>query len=181
MSKAKSRLVRSPIIQNDWRIARTIFVADDEATARRYAIEDANGPYRAYYGQMLQKMIRAKRANVFKNDRDQPDNEITLDYVLENLVLYGTVNKVVDQILALREEVGDFGELVYAGMDDVDPALNKRSMILMAEQVMPRVNAAIGAAPMRASAWIRHALRDMTLIRQGAHKDAPLFWSTCKT
>src|SRR4029450_9707098 len=38
------------------------------------------------------------------------------------------------------EEIGDFGELVYAGMDWVEPALNKRSMQLMAEEVMPRVN-----------------------------------------
>ena len=44
----------------------------------------------------------------------------------------------------MREETGDFGELVYAGMDWVDPALAKRSMQLMAEEVMPRVNAAIG-------------------------------------
>jgi hypothetical protein len=51
---------------------------------------------------------------------------------------------VVDQLLALREEIGDFGEIVYAGMDWVDPALAKRSMQLMAEQVLPRVNAAIG-------------------------------------
>jgi alkanesulfonate monooxygenase SsuD/methylene tetrahydromethanopterin reductase-like flavin-dependent oxidoreductase (luciferase family) len=59
-------------------------------------------------------------------------------------VFCGTVNKVVDQILAMREETGDFGELVYAGMDWADPALAKRSMQLMAEEVMPRVNAAIG-------------------------------------
>jgi alkanesulfonate monooxygenase SsuD/methylene tetrahydromethanopterin reductase-like flavin-dependent oxidoreductase (luciferase family) len=58
-------------------------------------------------------------------------------------VTFGTVDKVVDAILKLREETGDFGELVYAGMDWVDPALAKRSMQLMAEQVMPRVNAAI--------------------------------------
>jgi alkanesulfonate monooxygenase SsuD/methylene tetrahydromethanopterin reductase-like flavin-dependent oxidoreductase (luciferase family) len=129
----------------DWRVARTIFVADDEATARRYAIEDAKSPYRAYYYQMLAKMMRAKRHVIFKQDMNQPDEEITLDYVLDNLVIYGTVNKVVDKILALREEVGDFGELVYAGMDWVDPALTKRSMELMATEVMPRVNAAIAS------------------------------------
>jgi hypothetical protein len=44
----------------------------------------------------------------------------------------------------MREETGDFGELVYAGMDWVDPTLAMRSMQLMAEEVMPRVNAAIG-------------------------------------
>src|SRR6478609_8273809 len=31
---------------HDWRVARTIFVADDERTAQRYAIEDAASPYR---------------------------------------------------------------------------------------------------------------------------------------
>jgi alkanesulfonate monooxygenase SsuD/methylene tetrahydromethanopterin reductase-like flavin-dependent oxidoreductase (luciferase family) len=62
---------------------------------------------------------------------------------MDHCVIYGSVNKVVDRILALRDEIGPFGELVYAGMDWVDPALNKRSMQLMAEQVMPRVNAAI--------------------------------------
>jgi alkanesulfonate monooxygenase SsuD/methylene tetrahydromethanopterin reductase-like flavin-dependent oxidoreductase (luciferase family) len=72
--------------------------------------------------------------------------------VLDNLVIHGTVDKVVDQILALREEAGDFGELVYAGMDWVDPALTKRSMELMANEVMPRVNAAIGKSASRAQA-----------------------------
>jgi hypothetical protein len=40
--------------------------------------------------------------------------------------------------------VGDFGTLLYACHDWLDPVLAKRSMQLMAEQVMPRVNAAIG-------------------------------------
>ena len=63
--------------------------------------------------------------------------------MLDNLVIYGTVNSVVDQILKLREQTGDFGELVYAGMDWVDAQLAQRSMELMATEVMPRVNAAI--------------------------------------
>ena len=93
---------------------------------------------------MWAKMQRGKRLYVFKKYKDQPDDEITHEYVMDNCMIYGTVNKIVDRILALREEVGDFGEMVYAGMDWVDPALEKRSMQLMAEQVMPRVNAAIG-------------------------------------
>jgi alkanesulfonate monooxygenase SsuD/methylene tetrahydromethanopterin reductase-like flavin-dependent oxidoreductase (luciferase family) len=59
-------------------------------------------------------------------------------------VIAGTVNSVVDQILSFREQVGDFGTLLYASHDWVDPALGKRSMQLMAEEVMPRANAAIG-------------------------------------
>ncbi len=130
----------------DWRVARTIFVADDDKTAARYGREDANSPYRFYFEQMRAKMKRGKRLYVFKSDKEQPDEEITHDWVMDHCVLHGSVNKVVDGILALREETGDFGELVYAGMDWVDPALAKRSMQLMAEEVMPRVNAAIGQA-----------------------------------
>jgi alkanesulfonate monooxygenase SsuD/methylene tetrahydromethanopterin reductase-like flavin-dependent oxidoreductase (luciferase family) len=129
---------------NDWRVARTIFVADDDKVAARYGGEDANSPYRHYFGNMRAKMIRGNRLYVFKGYKEQPDDEITLDYVMQHCVFAGSVNTVVDQILAMREETGDFGELVYAGMDWVDPQLAKRSMQLMAEEVMPRVNAAIG-------------------------------------
>jgi alkanesulfonate monooxygenase SsuD/methylene tetrahydromethanopterin reductase-like flavin-dependent oxidoreductase (luciferase family) len=128
----------------DWRVARALFVADDDKLAARYGHTDPNGPYRFYYDQILAKMKRGKRTYVFKSHKDQPDEEITLDHVMNHCVIHGSVNKVVDEILALREEAGDFGELVYAGMDWVDPALAKRSMQLMAEEVMPRVNAAIG-------------------------------------
>jgi alkanesulfonate monooxygenase SsuD/methylene tetrahydromethanopterin reductase-like flavin-dependent oxidoreductase (luciferase family) len=128
----------------DWRVARTIFVADDDKTAQRYGGGDANSPYRHYFTQMRAKMKRGNRLYVFKSYKEQPDDGITLDYVMDNCVIHGTVNKVVDAILEMREQTGDFGELVYAGMDWADPALAKRSMQLMAEQVMPRVNAALG-------------------------------------
>jgi alkanesulfonate monooxygenase SsuD/methylene tetrahydromethanopterin reductase-like flavin-dependent oxidoreductase (luciferase family) len=72
------------------------------------------------------------------------DALITPHFVTNKLVLAGTVNSVVDQILAFREHVGDFGNLLYAGHDWMDPALAKRSMELFATEVMPRVNAAIG-------------------------------------
>jgi len=130
----------------DWRIARTIFVADDDRVARRYGREDPASPYRFYWQQMRTKLGITKRLGVFKTHQEQDDREITEEYVVDRLVICGTVNKVVDEILALREEVGDFGELVYASMDWVDPVLGKRSMELMANEVMPRVNKAIASA-----------------------------------
>ncbi|MEI8055896.1 MAG: LLM class flavin-dependent oxidoreductase [Actinomycetes bacterium] len=135
---------------NDWRVARTIFVADDEATARRYAIEDPASPYVFYYSQMLKKMRKIGRLELFKTHRDQPDDEITLDYVLDKLVLTGTADSVAEQVLSFRDEIGDFGELIYAGLDWVDEDLARRSMELMATEVMPKVNAVINeelAAP----------------------------------
>ena len=128
----------------DWRVARTIFVSDDAATAQRYGREDANSPYRYYYRQMLTKMMMSKRHVIFKKHMDEDDRHVTLDRLLDELVIAGTVDQVVDQILALRERVGNFGEIVYAGMDLVDTALGRRSMELMAHEVMPRVNQALG-------------------------------------
>ena len=130
----------------DWRIARTVFVADDDKVAERYAKTDPNSPYRFYWHQLRVKLTIPKRHIVFKTHEAQDDAELTDDYVVDRLVMCGTVNKVVDQILQFREQVGEFGELVYAGMDWVDPKLAKRSMELMATEVMPRVNRAIGAS-----------------------------------
>jgi alkanesulfonate monooxygenase SsuD/methylene tetrahydromethanopterin reductase-like flavin-dependent oxidoreductase (luciferase family) len=126
----------------NWRIAKSIFVADDDATARDYATGE-NSPYRYYYSQLLTKLVKNGRAELFKSHRDQPDSEITLDYVCDKLVIHGSPNKVVDQLLEFREQVGDFGTLLYAGKDWADRELGRRSMVLMAEKVLPALNEAI--------------------------------------
>jgi alkanesulfonate monooxygenase SsuD/methylene tetrahydromethanopterin reductase-like flavin-dependent oxidoreductase (luciferase family) len=130
---------------SEWRVAKSIFVADDDTIAQRYG-RGPEGPYHFYFKQLVRKLVGfSGRSNLFKLDPGQPDSEITADYVTGKLVIAGTVNSVVDQLLAFREQVGDFGTLLYACHDWVDPQLGKRSMELMAQEVMPRVNAAIGA------------------------------------
>jgi alkanesulfonate monooxygenase SsuD/methylene tetrahydromethanopterin reductase-like flavin-dependent oxidoreductase (luciferase family) len=128
----------------NWRVARSIFVADDDATARAYGGDDAKSPYRFYMNQLTAKLRRAKRLGGFKARLDMTDDEVTLDYIFDNQVIRGSVNRVVDGILELREKIGDFGTLLYCGMDWADPGLGRKSMELMAEKVMPAVNAAIG-------------------------------------
>ena len=130
----------------NWRVAKNICVADDMATARAYA-RDPGSPYVYYYAQLLTKLGAAGRMNLFKQDQDMPDSAVTLEDVVEQLVIHGDPSSVADQLLAFREQVGDFGNLVYAGHDWTDRDLGRRSMILMAEEVMPRINAAIGGAP----------------------------------
>jgi len=128
---------------SEWRVAKSIFVADDDTIAQRYG-RGPEGPYHFYFKQLVRKLVGfSGRSNLFKLDPSQPDSEITADYVTGKLVIAGTVNSVVDQLLAFREQVGDFGTLLYACHDWVDPHLGKRSMQLMAQEVMPRVNAAI--------------------------------------
>jgi alkanesulfonate monooxygenase SsuD/methylene tetrahydromethanopterin reductase-like flavin-dependent oxidoreductase (luciferase family) len=128
----------------NWRIAKSIFVHEDAATARAYAA-GPDSPYRFYYSQLLTKMRRAGRVELFKERRDQPDDDVSLDAICDRLIIHGTPDSVAEQILAFRAEVGDFGTLLYAGHDWADPVLARRSMALMAERVMPQVNAAIAA------------------------------------
>jgi alkanesulfonate monooxygenase SsuD/methylene tetrahydromethanopterin reductase-like flavin-dependent oxidoreductase (luciferase family) len=128
-----------------WRVAKTVFVADDERTAREYAF-GPQSPYRFYYQQLGFKLKRAGRANLFKPDKEMPDDAVTTDFIVDRLVVAGTVSKVVDELLAFRETTGDFGTLLYCGMDWVDAGLARRSMALMAEKVMPEINRALGSA-----------------------------------
>lgn len=128
---------------DEWRVAKSIFVADSEDIARRYAFAPT-GPYHFYFKQMVRKLVGGGgRGNLFKTDQSMPDADITPEYVTQRLVIAGTVDSVVAQLLAFRQQVGDFGTLLYACHDWVEPELAKRSMQLMAEEVMPRLNAAI--------------------------------------
>ncbi len=107
--------------------------------------KDLNGPYGFYYWNLLTKRRGHGNVDIFKHDLAMPNEAVTLEYLLDTLVICGTVNSVVDQLLAFRETVGDFGTLLYAGHDWADVKLARRSMQLMAEEVMPAVNAAIGS------------------------------------
>ncbi|HEX5768220.1 MAG TPA: LLM class flavin-dependent oxidoreductase, partial [Burkholderiales bacterium] len=86
----------------EWRVARTVFVADDDKVAERYGRTDPNSPYRYYWKILLKKMMLSKRHVIFKTHEAQDDRELTEDYMVERLVICGSVNKVVDDILRLR-------------------------------------------------------------------------------
>jgi alkanesulfonate monooxygenase SsuD/methylene tetrahydromethanopterin reductase-like flavin-dependent oxidoreductase (luciferase family) len=123
----------------NWRIAKSVFVARDMATAKAYAT-DPDSPYVYYYRALFTKLSRNGRIELFKTRLDQPDDEVTLESICDKLIIWGTPESVADQLLAFQEEVGEFGTLLYAGKDWKDRELARQSMILMAEQVIPRVN-----------------------------------------
>ena len=139
-----------PADPSNWRIAKSVFVAKDDATARDYAMSE-NSPYRFYYKQLVNKLKSNGRAELFKTSRDMSDDEVTVEMVCEKLIIHGSPEKVADEILAFQEEVGEFGTLLYAGHDWLDRDLARRSMILAAEEVLPIVNAGSGLVNKRAA------------------------------
>ena len=88
---------------------------------------------------LYRKLERSGRLGVFKSDPNIDDKDLDIDNILDELVICGDTNHVIDQILAFRETVGDFGELLYGGVDWLDRDLARKSMELMAEKVIPEV------------------------------------------
>lgn len=125
-----------------WRVAKSIFVADEAGVARDYA-KSVDGPYGFYFNNIMQKLSGGGRKGLFAAYPGQAEDEITVEQSLETQVIAGTVDQVVDELLAFREQIGPFGTLIYTAHDWADPALGRRSMTLMAEQVMPRFNDAL--------------------------------------
>jgi alkanesulfonate monooxygenase SsuD/methylene tetrahydromethanopterin reductase-like flavin-dependent oxidoreductase (luciferase family) len=71
-----------------------------------------------------------------------PDEAVTVENVKRALIIAGSPRRVVEQLVALREEIGPFGTLLMAGHDWDQPKLWRRSMELLAGEVMPRFAAA---------------------------------------
>lgn len=128
---------------SDWRVARSIFVAEDEGTARSYAHRQ-DGAHGFYFHVMRSKLASGGALDVMRDHPGQPDSALSPGQCLERLVIAGTPESVAEQILAFRSEVGPFGTLLYTGHDWADPALARRSMELMAHEVIPRINRALG-------------------------------------
>ena len=88
---------------------------------------------------------------------------MTLESICDKLIVWGTPESVADQLLAFQDEVGEFGTLLYAGKDWKDRELARQSMILMAEKVMPRINAGI-------SSKLSAAAGQPGLLQEKAHR-----------
>ena len=131
--------VNRPAQTANWRVAKTVCVAKDDATAEAYAM-NPDGPYYYYYRTLFNKLKKRGALGVFKSDPTMPDDLVTLEQVMQQLVIHGSPARVADGIMKFKEQTGEFGTLLYAGVDWTDRELARNSMILMAEKVMPIIN-----------------------------------------
>jgi alkanesulfonate monooxygenase SsuD/methylene tetrahydromethanopterin reductase-like flavin-dependent oxidoreductase (luciferase family) len=119
----------------DWRVAKSIFVADDDATARRM-----RGTFGYYFRNLLRKGQSSRGTTLFKHDPSVPEEAVTDDYLASQMLICGTPNEVADQLRAFREQIGPFGRLLYCGHDwGADAKAMRRSMELMAGKVLPQL------------------------------------------
>ena len=122
--------------RNDWRLARSIVVAETDAEADDYLARADNSVSETYRYLRVQ-FQRANLLGVLKRDRKMDDDEVTGDYCLDTMVVKGDPGSVADQLCAIYDRTGGFGGLLAAYHDWDDAAFWRRSMQLLAQEVMP--------------------------------------------
>jgi alkanesulfonate monooxygenase SsuD/methylene tetrahydromethanopterin reductase-like flavin-dependent oxidoreductase (luciferase family) len=128
-----------------WHVGRTIVVTETDAEAKAYlARPDCAVRYYFYYLSSLMK--KAGFSQIMKGLTEFPDDELTVDWAIDNIVIAGSPSTVAEKILEVRDQIGPFGTIVLTGLDWDDKALWKRSMELMANEVMPKLRDATGTA-----------------------------------
>jgi alkanesulfonate monooxygenase SsuD/methylene tetrahydromethanopterin reductase-like flavin-dependent oxidoreductase (luciferase family) len=121
-----------------WRVSRSVLVTETDAQAEDY-LADPDSGLSFYYKFFIHSFAQGRKALfMIKPDPDMSDAATTVDAVKRGMIIAGSPGRVLDQLVALREEIGPFGTLLMAGHDWDRPALWKRSMELLATQVMPR-------------------------------------------
>ena len=110
------------------------------------------GAYDWYYDYMFTVYERLGAPGLLAPFPDTPVETITHEMVRDNFVIYGSPETVARKILEFREEVGPFGTLMLTAHDWTDKAVMRKSMELLANEVLPMVNAALAEAPLQLTA-----------------------------
>jgi alkanesulfonate monooxygenase SsuD/methylene tetrahydromethanopterin reductase-like flavin-dependent oxidoreductase (luciferase family) len=127
-------------IRADFKVSRSIFLADTTAEAVKRVRSNSLGRNYEYIGGLFDKGLGRR---IYKRDLDMPDTECQLDYLMTEQIIAGDVDEVLRRLLGLIEETGEFGTLVLMSYDWDDKAAWVHSMELFAKELMPRLNKAV--------------------------------------
>jgi alkanesulfonate monooxygenase SsuD/methylene tetrahydromethanopterin reductase-like flavin-dependent oxidoreductase (luciferase family) len=123
--------------RSDWKVARSIFLADTTREAKRRARTNSLGKCFEYIGHLFDKGLGRK---IYKRDLAMSDADCNLDYLMTEQIIAGDVGEVLGRLRTLMEETGPFGTLVLMGYDWDDKQSWLRSMELFSKELMPALN-----------------------------------------
>lgn len=121
-----------------WRISRSILVTDSEAQAQEYLAEQGNAIW-AYYNYLYTQLGRAGARKIFLTREGIDEADLTLQQVMDAMVIAGPSAHVVDRLIAFIDEVGPFGGLLAAFHEWDRKTIWQNSMHRLVNEVMPRV------------------------------------------
>ena len=120
----------------NWRISRSILVGESDAQAREHAM---SGPFVGSLLYLRGMLAIAGMLDLPKRDPDMPDEAIDANYLIDELAIVGGVDTVTRKLHDLYDVTGGFGTVLMIAHDWDDKAKMRRSMELMARQVIPQL------------------------------------------
>jgi len=126
-----------------WHVARNVHVDETDAAAEAF-VKEAGNSTDWYFDYLFRIFERANMKGLFVVNQGDDPAPLTHADMRDSYTIYGSPDTVAEKILALREEIGPFGTLLVTAQDWTDKARMKRSLSLLADEVLPKVNAAIG-------------------------------------
>ena len=122
----------------DWRMVREVFVADTDEEAWEQSVNGMMGRMMREY--FLPLLGAFEFTGFLKGDPTLPDEAVTVEYCAEHNWLVGSPDTVAQRLEKVYADTGGFGMLLLFGFDYLDnPDGWRRSMELLANEVMPRV------------------------------------------
>ena len=129
---AKAGLVKPN--RSMWRISRSVFVGESHEEAWEQTMK---GPFPDSYTYMIETLAKANMLHLCKDDPDRPDEEITAEYFLKKVCIIGDVDECIQKLRKLQKITGGFGTLLMISHDWDNEKKWRRSMHLLAKEVMP--------------------------------------------
>jgi alkanesulfonate monooxygenase SsuD/methylene tetrahydromethanopterin reductase-like flavin-dependent oxidoreductase (luciferase family) len=131
-----------------WRLSHPLFVADTDAEARAHSLGGAMGD--TYREWILPYALAQGTLPHFAPGVDP--GGITPEVLADRGWFIGDPDTVAAGIASLYEETGGFGTLLATVYDYAEePGLYQRSLQLLAEEVVPRVERLVGTDPIAAA------------------------------
>lgn len=137
--------VGKPADRNIWRVARSILVGETNLQAQDYVQNPEKGM--SFYFRYLRTLAAMRATPGEPSDEVRAEVDVQVNEALEDQVIAGDPQAVLDQLVAFRDVTGHFGTLLATGHDWDEEGLWRNSMTLLAEDVMPKFRQHCEATP----------------------------------
>ena len=128
---------RSPN-RDDWRICRNVYIADTTEEARDFALNGVMArDFVTYFRLVMEKL---GFLDFMKIDPDMPDDDIDLEYMVDNIWIVGSREEVSEKLRKLHSDIGGFGTLLAYSHEWEPRDKWIKSMTILAEEVIPSLS-----------------------------------------
>ena len=119
-----------------WRVSRSVVVAPTDEEARDYVL-NPDGALSFWFRYIVSSFGQRKALPALAPQGHPNPDALEWWEAAESMVTWGSPATVTEKLVSLRDEVGHFGTLTVTAHEWDDPTFCKRSMTLLAEDVMP--------------------------------------------